>query len=228
MRKFSFLPDDIDKRIKQAIKDSVNIFINKFAFGIIEAELEAGFQHELALILDDVLKLKMIHDDEFYKILLEHSYSINNKNDYVDIAIKYSRGKINKEYLIELKYKNDSDPSDLANLETYYDLYDLDVLKNTHNPGHVQDCYVVFLTDIRAVTISPKGKNNTRTKVPMHDGYTILPGIKYMPVQKTAKNKVIKRYGNQFQGFVFKNAIHIQYTKFKNRGKDNWFFIAKI
>ena len=80
--------------------------------------------------------------------------------------------------MIELKFKKITDSApDLGVVETYFDLYNLDLL---HNTGNIRNCYVIFLTDLKTYSNAPKG-TGTRFELPMHDGAKIQGGSNYMP-----------------------------------------------
>ena len=115
---------NVDDRVREAINESMLIYCNKLARGKISVGLEATFQHELALILKDVLEQKTLTNNERFSLTLEQNMPINGRNNYVDIVIHYDFNSTRTEYLIELKFKKITDSApDLGVVETYFDLY---------------------------------------------------------------------------------------------------------
>lgn len=216
---------NVDDRVREAINESMLIYCNKLARGKISVGLEATFQHELALILKDVLEQKTLTNNERFSLTLEQNMPINGRNNYVDIVIHYDFNSTRTEYLIELKFKKITDSApDLGVVETYFDLYNLDLL---HNTGNIKNCYVIFLTDLKTYSNAPKG-TGTRFELPMHDGAKIQGGSNYMPLGKTARNKIIKQFGSSFAGFKFTKDMVFNYCHFNVKQSDYWFFIEEI
>lgn len=142
MGKLELTTLNVDDRVDDAIRESMVIYCNKLANNNISVGLEATFQHELALILRDVLNLKTLTSSERFSLTLEQNIPVGGKKNYVDIVIHYDEnGKDRADYLIELKFKKESDSvPDLGTLETYFDFYNLDRLCNTSlNPGNIKN-----------------------------------------------------------------------------------------
>ena len=146
---------------------------------------------------------------------------INKNNDYIDVVVEYYRGSVFKQYLIELKFKKETDLApDLGNIYSYIDIYNLDChRKNTSN---VEGCYFIFLTDYEVYTKA--SKKGTRIELPMYDGYTIKANTNYTVTGDSAKKATVK-YPN---GFIFSNDYLIEYQKTIINKKDFWFYILKI
>lgn len=227
MEKLELTTLNVDDRVDDAIRESMVIYCNKLANNNISVGLEATFQHELALILRDVLNLKTLTSSERFSITLEQNIPVGGKKNYVDIVIHYDEnGKSRADYLIELKFKKESDSApDLGTLETYFDFYNLDRLCNTSlNPGNIKRAYEIFLTDLKTYHNQPR--SGTRDELPMHDGAKVAKKQKYMVTGETAKTNVQKQYGQTFGGFSFTKNFDIEYNEFEVRGNKFWYFIV--
>lgn len=227
MGKLELTTLNVDDRVDDAIRESMVIYCNKLANNNISVGLEATFQHELALILRDVLNLKTLTSSERFSLTLEQNIPVGGKKNYVDIVIHYDEnGKDRDDYLIELKFKKESDSApDLGTLETYFDFYNLDRLCNTSlNPGNIKRAYEIFLTDLKTYHNHPR--SGTRVELPMWDRKQIIGGQKYMVSGATAKKKIREEYGDSFGGFSFTKSFDIEYNEFEVRGNKFWYFIV--
>lgn len=211
----------VNERIDKIINEAMNIYINKVVNGIYEVGLEATFQLYFATILGKLLELYTLDKDERFQLVLEKNYPISSQKDYVDIAIKHSKGTVEKNFLIELKFKKESDSApDLGTIYSYIDMYTLDVQK--YNAHSAEDCYYIFLTDL--ATYKNKPTRGTRVELPMYDNAIIKSGKRYIATGKSAREKT-KKYPT---GFSFNSRHKIKYKHFKVNTKDYWFFIEKI
>lgn len=221
MKNLQKIETNIDKRVKQAIEHSMQLYMNKLNSGVLELGLEDSFKMHLANIIDAWLNLYILFSDESVTVHFEKNIPINNNKDYIDIVIQYKRGTIEKLYPIELKFKKITDSApDLGNIYSYIDIFNLDCHKKSTK--NISKCYFIFLTDYETYTkMSTKG---TRTDIPMYDGYRILQNKPYTVSTVSAKKNTAK-YPN---GFLFSNDYEIQYQKFSIKGKDYWFYILEI
>lgn len=210
-----------EKRVSLAIKQAMEIYMNKLNTGLITIGLENAFQMHLASIIGDLLNVNTYYPEEKFIIHFEKNMPINNNNDYIDIVINYNNKENIEHYLIELKFKKISDSApDVGNIESYIDIYNLDSHKQ--QTKNVKKCYYVFLTDLE--TYTRKSKKGTRTEIPMEDGYTIKKSKQYIVTGKAAKQNTIK-YPD---GFKFNNDYKIEYTKFNVNNKPYWYYILEI
>lgn len=227
MKGFKLTTLSVDARVDDAIRKSMEIYCNKLVNKNIAVGLEATFQHELALILRDVLDLKTMKPNERFSITLEQNIPVGGEKNYVDIVIHYDEdGKDKTDYLVELKFKKKTDSApDLGTIETYFDFYNLDRLCNTSlNPGNIKKAYEIFLTDLQTYHNHPR--SGTRTELPMYDRARVLKNQKYMVSGGTATKNVRKKYGPNFNGFSFTKNFDIEYTVFKMNDNDFWYFIV--
>lgn len=212
---------DVTSRVDSAIRKSMDIYINKLMTKYIDTGLENAFQMHLAEIVSKELDQLTFFCDERFVVKFEKNIPINNNNDYIDIVVEYKRGSILKQYLIELKFKKETDSApDLGNIYSYIDIYNLDCHKK--NTSNVEKCYFIFLTDYEVYT---KGsKRGTRFELPMFDCYTIKANTTYTVTGNSAKKNTLK-YPN---GFIFSKDYYIEYQKAKINNKDFWFYILEI
>ena len=229
MKQLQLTTLNVDKRISNAINESMRIYCNKLVNGKIPIGLEATFQHELALILTGILESMTLISNEHFSLTLEENIPINGNNNYVDIVIHYDFNGTRTDYLIELKFKKITDKApDRGTIETFFDIYNLDKLHNTQlNPGHIKNSYVIFLTDLQTYKNNPQQKG-TRYELPMFDGAHLLSGHNYMVSQNCAKKLVSKQFGPKFKGFTFTKNLDIEYNHFLVSQNDFWYFILEI
>lgn len=220
MKEFK-LNSNLNDQVEFVIYDAMNIYVSRLMSRYFELGLEATFQLHFSRILEDMLSVKTISEDERYQVLLEKNIPIDGNKDYVDIVIKHNIGRAEDLYLLELKYKKITDSaSDLGNVASYIDMYNLDRHKNTSN---VKGCYFIFLTDLKTyVNIPNKG---TRMELPMHDLCKIEKNKNYNVTGKAAIDAMGKYHE---EGFTFSSDHTIEYTNFKIGDKDFWYFIEKL
>lgn len=220
MKQFEY-EENINCELDNIINEAMKIYVARLISGYFELGLEATFQLHFSRILEDLLLVKTTREDERYQVLLEKNMPINDNKDYVDVVIKHSIGKIEELYLLELKFKKISDSApDLGNVVSYIDMYNLDCHKNTPN---VKGCYFIFLTDLQTYVNAPN--RGTRTEIPMHDLCKIEKNKNYN-VTGTAAKAAMGRYLDK--GFNFTEDHTIEYTNFKVKNKNYWYFIEKM
>lgn len=217
---------DVDSRVNEAIRNSMDIYMNRLATSFIEIGLENAFQSYLSDILKKELDLNTFYTNERFIIKFEKNMPINANKDYIDIVIEYRRDSQLKLYLIELKFKKRSDSApDLGSIESYKDIYNLDSHKQ--HTQNVAGCYFIFLTDY--IAYSKQAKKGTRQMLPLHDGYVIKKDTAYNVTGKSALKNMTK-YPNGFN-FSLNYKIEYQYMKMTNSNtkfKELWFFILRI
>ena len=223
MKNANCISMDVTSRVDEAIDKSMDIYINKLMTNYIDIGLEYAFQMHLAEIISKELDQLTFFSDERFVVKFEKNMPINNNNDYIDVVVEYKRGSIFKQYLIELKFKKETDSApDLGNIYSYIDIYNLDCHRK--NSNNVERCYFIFLTDYEVYTKASKKEKGTRFELPMYDGYTIKANTNYIVTGNSAKKDTVK-YPN---GFIFSNDYLIEYQKTKINNKDFWFYILKI
>ena len=221
MKNIANMDLSVDLRVRTAVEQAMEIYLNRLNTGLISLGLEDAFKMHLAGIISDLLNITTYYTDERFIIHFEKNMPINGNNDYVDIVINYNRGEHIEQYLIELKFKKISDcVPDLGNVESYIDIYNLDMHKN--NTPNVKGCFFVFLTDLQ--TYTKASTRGTRKELPMEDGYTICKGKRYVVSGETAKKNTRKFP----KGFVFYNNHKIEYRKFNIKEKPYWYYILQI
>ena len=222
MKKANVFNINVDDRVREAVNNGMNIYVNKLINGFIEPGLEATFQLHFAKIIDDLLQTSTYDINERFQVCLERNMPINGNKDYIDIVIKYHCLGLDKLYLIELKFKKITDSApDLGTIYSYQDMFNLD--SHHVNTPNVAGCYFIFLTDLQ--TYLNKPNRGTRVQLPMEDKATIQPNHVYKVTGKAAK-KAMKGYLNN--GFKFSHQINIEYQHFSIQSKDYWFFIEEI
>lgn len=87
----------VDARVDKAIKDAMDIYINKLMSGFIEVGLEATFQLQWSKILDDLLQLQTYETDERFQISLEKNMPVYGNKDYIDIVVKHTKKSMESE-----------------------------------------------------------------------------------------------------------------------------------
>ena len=213
--------NNINDRVESIIKQTLNIYINRLRTGYYEIGLEATFQLHFSKILQDLFDVNTLSPNERFEVLLEKNILINGKNDYVDVAIRHIENNTVSLYLIELKFKKESDSApDLGNVVSYIDMYTLDCHKNTPN---VKGCYFIFMTDYK--TYLNKPRRGTRVQLPMHDKAKINRNQNYNVTNPSAV-KALGKYANT--GLKFSMDHTIEYEHFKIGTKDYWYFIEKM
>lgn len=213
--------NNINDRVESIIKQTLSIYINRLRTGYYEIGLEATFQLHFSKILQDLFDVNTLSPNERFEVLLEKNILINGKNDYVDVAIRHIENNTVSLYLIELKFKKESDSApDLGNVVSYIDMYTLDCHKNTPN---VKGCYFIFMTDYK--TYLNKPRRGTRVQLPMHDLAKISPNQVYNVTNPSAV-KALGKYANT--GLKFSMDHTIEYEHFKIGTKDYWYFIEKM
>lgn len=221
VKEFSINPDD---RVEKAIQEAMTIYANKVKYGFYEVDVEATFQFQLMGIIQNLLNQYTLDINERFQIVLEKNFPLNGINDEIDGVIKYYRNGIEKLYLIEFKYKKirDGGPNS-GNLDSYIDLYELNMLKNNSN---IAGCYFIFMTDDRNFTLQ-SANQGTRSNFPMYDGYRIMQGINYCATCDAAKNRLINNHLPISLSFDI--DIAIEYISFNsNNDHTYWYYIAKI
>lgn len=213
--------NNINDRVESIIKQTLNIYINRLKTGYYEIGLEATFQLHFSKILQDLFDVNTLSPNERFEVLLEKNLPVNGNKDYIDVVIRHTENKNVSWYLIELKFKKETDSApDLGNIESYKDMYTLDCHKTTSN---VKGCYYIFMTDYK--TYLNKSKKGTRTELPMHDLAKISPNQVYNVTNPSAV-KALGKYANT--GLKFSMDHTIEYEHFKIGTKDYWYFIEKM
>ena len=217
-------------RVDNAINNALAVCMKRLQNKMIEIESEASFQHHLALLIRDYLQFFTLSDDEKFIISLEKKYELNGHNNYVDIVIEYKNDKFEREYLIELKFKKESQKAEPQNvIECFKDIYNLEQLANRQNrqfeDKEIKFCYFIFLTNHKLYTEKPSNEKDIRNSFPMWDKETIKANQSYNDSKKTAKNS-LEKYKNELK---FKNNYQIEYKKIEtHKNKNLWFFKLKI
>ena len=210
-----------DKRIENAVRKAIQIYLSRIYNKFYEIGLEDTFKLYLGNIIATELELNTFSPTERFFVMFEKNMPINNHNDYVDIVIKYKNQNVIKLYPIELKFKKITDSApDLGNLVSYIDIYNLD--RHKAITKNVCGCYYIFMTDLE--TYTKKSFKGTRTEIPMHDGYTIQKNKSYTVSGATAKKNLAK-YPN---GLIFNNDYTIEYEKVIIDKKPYWYYILKL
>lgn len=216
----------IDSRVEDAVRNAMDIYMNKLSTGFIEIGLEDTFKMHLAHLVSRELDQNTFYDDERFMVKFEKNMPINGNNDYIDIVIEYKRGHLTKLFLIELKFKKVSDSApDLGNIESYKDIFNLDCHKQI-NPN-IAGCFFIFLTNY--ATYLNQSSSGTRTQIPMYDGYVIKANRNYNVTGRAALKATLKYP----KGFTFSSDYPIEYQhinmpNISTQEKDYWFFILKI
>lgn len=213
---------NVDERIRNTINEAMEIYINRLMSGFIEVGLEATFQLHLSRIIDDILHLNTYEVDERFQVVLEKNIPINGVKDYIDIVIKYTKGSISRDYLLELKFKKESDSaSDTGIIVSFIDMCNLDFHKQ--NTSQISGCYFIFLTDYDNYLKKPR-KGSTRDLIPMHDMAMVKAGSSYNATGDASKS-IMGIY--LVPGFVLSKDHQFEYKKFSIQGKDFWYFIEE-
>ena len=224
MKSQKFIPQNPTERVTKMVYDAMDIFANKVAQGFIRFGLEATFQLHLSKILMDLTEIYTLFSDERFEIVLEHNIPYNDvRKNYVDIVIIYTKLNSNETilYPIELKCKKVTDMAeDLGVLESYKDMYELDVLQNEQGIGKG---FFIFLTDHKTYT-TQSVRGDVRKNLLMHDGAKIKAGDYFKSTNKSAQ----KFFAFLPRGFVFSKDHFIEYTNFKSRDMNYWYFIAEF
>ena len=138
------LVSTVEKRIENAVKNAIKIYLSRLNCSFYEIGLEDTFKMHLGNIISSELELNTFCPDERFIVMFEKNMPINGNKDYIDIVIKYQNPKVVELYPIELKFKKISDSApDLGNIASYIDIYNLDSLKT--NTANVRNCYYVFI-----------------------------------------------------------------------------------
>lgn len=225
-KKANIINLDVDCRVEAAIRNAMDIYINKLASGFIEVGLENTFQMHLADIIGRELDQNTFYDDERFMVKFEKNMPINGNKDYIDIVVEYKKGQQTNLYLIELKFKKVLDAAlDLGNVESYKDIYNLNCHKQ--KTANVKGCYFIFLTNDEAYL--RQSTSGTRAQIPMYDGYTIQKNIKYTVTALSAKQNMTKYpSGFDFSSNYLIEYQHMSMPNVNTKEKDYWFYILKI
>ena len=109
MKIFELNHIDPIERIRQAIQQSMQIYVNRLIEGYYEFGTEASFQLHFSSILDRLLELNTNSTNESFTVMLEKNYPIQGQNDKIDISVTYKNETETKTVLIELKNKKIAD-----------------------------------------------------------------------------------------------------------------------
>lgn len=71
MKDLQKIETDVDKRVKEAIENSMHLYMNKLDSGILELGLEDSFKMHLANIIDVWLNLHKLFSDESFTVHFE-------------------------------------------------------------------------------------------------------------------------------------------------------------
>lgn len=222
MKNFAMSSVDPLIKIKQAIYESMEIYVNRLIGKYYDFESEAYFQHHFSKILENVLNLKSKSLDEHYVITLEKNYPLNGCKDEVDIAIIYSCNNVKKTVLIEMKNKHNDNAIDVGLAESYKDIYELGLQIGNISGCKIDAAYFIFLTDYSGYT--KKSESTTRKELPMYDGAIISSERRYTVSKQSIKGS-FKKYPD---GLQFYRDYKIEYTNFFVEEKPFWYFIVEI
>ena len=108
MKKISQMDLTAESRVRIAINQAMEIYMNQLNTGYITIGLENAFQMHLASIIGDLLNIHTFYPEERFIIHFEKNMPINGNDDYVDIVINHQNGMNVEKYLVELKFKKES------------------------------------------------------------------------------------------------------------------------
>ena len=212
-------------RIEQALRESVDIYINKLDYGFYQLAVEAPLQLHVMKLLEQRLDQYTLSADERFVVDLERNIPLGTKRDEIDGVVEYYfKGKLKEQYLIEFKYKKPSDGGpNSGNVDAYIDIYELEQQIAT-NPL-VKACYFVFVTSDKNFTIPSSRQMGTRMVFPLYDGY-IIQRKAYVPLTPAAVQKLAD---SGYSELTFNKEHEIEYTYTKTaKGEDYWFFVLSI
>lgn len=223
MKIFELNHIDPIERIRQAIQQSMQIYVNRLIEGYYEFGTEASFQLHFSSILDRLLVLNTNSTNESFTVMLEKNYPIQGQNDKIDISVTYKNETETKTVLIELKNKKITDSaSDNGNIDSYIDIYTLSTQLYGNNENMIDGAFFIFLTDLQTYPNIPI--RGTRVELPMYDGAVIKKNTHYMVSGRSAKERTTK-YPN---GFYFIKEYKIEYTKFFVTEKPFCYFMIEL
>ena len=130
MKIFELNHMDPIERIRQAIQQSMQIYVNRLIEGYYEFGTEASFQLHFSSILDRLLELNTNSTNESFTVMLEKNYPIQGQNDKIDISVTYKNETETKTVLTDLQtYPN----IPIRGTRVELPMYDGAVIKkNTH------------------------------------------------------------------------------------------------
>lgn len=217
------LNESVDVRVESAINRALAIYLSRLKTGFIKAGLEASFQGNLAAILRDILQLLTFHKDERFLVYLEEKFTLDGKDNYVDICVEYRKNETSQKYLIELKFKKKAQGAQNNGVyECFKDIHNLELLKDK-NAG-----YFVFLTDYEGYSKKPTKDDGVRQNFPMYQGAKIEKTIDKDKHQDAKIEKKLHKY-KHYKEFKFCNDYAINYKNMQsNEGENFWYFLLKI
>ena len=224
MKKTQLLQTSAESRVKLALEDSLNLYVNKLSNKYYELGLEATMQLQLATILQKELEQYTFFLDERFQVILEKNVPLNGQRDYIDIVIKYHNGnKKDKFFFIELKLKKSSQCSpNSGNVACYIDLYKLNQHRIVKNAA---GCYFVLLTDDERYT-EQTSRAGARSTFPMFDGALIEKNKLYTANCPDVQNTFDKV--GCHNGVSFDKDIKVEYENFNIGNDQYWCFYTEL
>ena len=225
MRYFEFMQGEAKPRIEQALRESVDIYINKLDYGFYQLAVEAPLQLHVMKLLEQRLDQYTLSADERFVVDLEKNIPLGTKRDEIDGVVEYYfKGELKEQYLIEFKYKKPSDGGpNSGNLDAYIDIYELE--QQRINNSLVKGCYFVFVTSDKRFIVQSSRQAGTRMVFPLYDDY-VIQKRSYIPLTPAAIRKLADS-GYSELSFTREYEINYTYTK-TAKGEDYWFFVLSI
>ena len=225
MKAFDYMKGEAKPRVEQALRESVDVYINKLDYGFYQLAVEAPLQLHVMKLLEQRLDQYTLSADERFIVDLEKNIPLGTKKDEVDGVVEYYyKGKLKELYLIEFKYKKPKDGGpNSCNIDAYVDIYELEQQKKQNSL--VKGCYFVFATSDKEFTIPGARSTANRMIFPLHDGY-VIQKRRYVPLAPAA----VKQLANSgYSELKFINEHKIEYTYTKTaKGDDYWFFVLDV
>lgn len=225
MQNFDFMSREVKPRVDRAIKESLEIYLNKLNYGLYQLGVEAPLQLHVMKLLEQKLDQYTLSTEERFVIDLEKDIPLCGRRDEVDGVIEYYlRGELKEQYLIEFKYKKrvHGGPNS-GNLDAYVDIYELERQKATNRL--VKGCYFIFVTNDQRFTIPGDDPSANRMVFPLYDGYKI-ERRRYIPQVPAAVRQLRK---SRYEELVFGEEHDIEYRVARtNSGNNYWFFLLEI
>ena len=225
MKELNLIPASAKARVEQALKESLETYMNKLNHGFYQLSVEAPLQLHVMKMLEQKLEQYTLTKEERFVVDVEKNIPLGGRRDEIDGIVEYFlNGQLISQYLIEFKYKKPADGGpNSSNIPSYVDIYELEQQLLT-NPL-VDGCYFIFVTSDIEFTRPGRRLTSNRMVFPLHEGYTIQTRT-YAPMVPAAERQLADL---GYTSLTFRKEHNIEYTHvLATSGDEYWYILLNI